>query len=70
MPVGGEDIYRDGPNLSPHLRFFTALCIAKGANPRKAERWAQVQVVKKGRRSPPRGPTAFYRCATTGLKNG
>lgn len=50
MPIGGEGIYRDGPNLSPDIRYFTERCLAKGASKRKAEEWARRQV-RKGRRA-------------------
>lgn len=39
-------------NLSPHLRYFEAICRAKGASQRKAEAWASVQVRRKGKRAP------------------
>jgi len=51
MGIGGEEIYRNGPNLSPHLRYFEAVCMAKGATREKAHQWAW-RMVRKGKRMP------------------
>lgn len=44
-------VYRRRENLGPHLRYFEARCMEKGASRRKAERWAWRQV-RKGKRMP------------------
>lgn len=49
MPTFGGGEYR---NLSPHHRWFTERCMAKGASRRKAEEWAWRQV-RRGKRAPP-----------------
>lgn len=51
MGIGGEEIYRTGPNLSPHLRYFEERCMAKGATMEKAHEWAR-RMVRKGKRMP------------------
>lgn len=48
MPIFGGYYYR---NLSRHFRHFERVCMAKGASRAKAESWARVQVLKKGRRA-------------------
>ena len=52
MPMDGG---YGSENLSPHLRYFTERCMAKGAARRKAEDWAWRQVVHKGKRKPTGG---------------
>lgn len=51
MPIGGEDIYREHWSVEPHLRYFEARAMAKGASKRKAAEWAWRQV-RRGRRMP------------------
>ena len=53
MPIGGECIYRDGPNLSPHICYLEERCRAKGASKWKARQWALRQV-RRGKRRPER----------------
>ena len=37
---------------TPHLRYFEARCMAKGATKKKAREWARRQVYIRGRRKP------------------
>lgn len=51
MGIGGDAVYRDGTNLSPHLSYFEERCMAKGATMEKAHQWAW-RMVTKGKRMP------------------
>lgn len=52
MPTGIENLYAEGPNLGPHIRYFVKRAMAKGAHKAKAEKWAWQQVHRYRRRMP------------------